>query len=439
MHTSPRQMVSGKLDWGWTQAIGIISVTAMLTGLLLVMGVAFPLWQSKNSALIMATLAIGFGAIISSGSIAKVLVADCRQNLPASFSPQLLIVTAILWLGLLTMLALDVAQIYLESFWAIVGFGLIGIAIRLAPSRANLILEQEKAAAQHLSIITYSDQSVVISPTSPVQQPRQFSRLMSLILSLVILTTADFPGSNVAVIVTAFFGLAGLYTWQVQLYPDVKLLRFSFSGIWGFASSYTINMHNISRLEIIKLREGELHWLQLAGYNREVTLPWTIMTQPTASQEESELNQTLLDTLHLARHDTNRDILGLASIWIPQSAGMFAGLVLLSVGLISQLFLPRPENAQLETLVILAASCMLSPAIARYGLTWIAPSMPKPDPVSSAIPFKSWEVGAAMVATIAALSSQRDSLLALAITWLCFGVGVCLFTLVRRSPINHQT
>jgi hypothetical protein len=99
MHTSPRQMISGKLDWGWTQAISVISVSAMLTGLLLVMSMFMTLWQSQSSPLIMATLAGMVVAIIGSGAIAPVLVGDCRQNLPLSFAPQLLITIAIFGWG----------------------------------------------------------------------------------------------------------------------------------------------------------------------------------------------------------------------------------------------------------------------------------------------------------------------------------------------------
>jgi hypothetical protein len=342
-------------------------------------------------------------------------------------------------LGLLTLLALDVDQTYLASFWTIVGFGLIGIATRLVPKRSTEIRERELAAANHLSIITYSDQSVTISPTALSQQPRQFNRLMLLLLSLVVLTTAEFPGDKVVVVIIAFLGLAGLYTWQLQLDPEAKLIRLNFSGLWGLAATYSMNMQNLSRLEIIKLREGELHWLQLAGYSREVTLPGAIITQPPTNKEECELTSALLDTFHLARHDTTRDILGLTSILIPQSAGMLAGLVLLSIGLTTLLFLPTPPDVRLEMTVVLAGVCMLSPAIARYSLVWIAPNVPQPDPLDGAAPFESWEVGAALIATITALSGQSDGLLSVGLAWLCFGVGVCLFILVRRSPIKHRT
>jgi hypothetical protein len=441
MHTSPRQMISGKLDWGWTQAISVISLSAMLTGLVLVTGMVLPLWQSQDFTLMSATMIGVIVVLAGSGAIAQVFIDDCRQNLPTSFSPKLLLTIAILWLGLLIILALNLAEVYLASFWAIVGFGLIGIALRLAARRSYPLKDQEQdlAAANHLSIITYSDQSVTVSPTSLSQQPRQFNSLMLLLFSLVTLTTIDFPFAKLVVGILAFSGLAGLYTWQLQLYPAAHLLRFNFSGIWGLAASYTVNMHNISRLEIIKLREGELHWLQLAGYSREVTLPGTIITQPPASKEESELTKTLLDTFHLARHDTNRDILGLTNVLIPLSAGMFAGLVLLVTALITLTLLPTPENAQLEMLVILAGVGMLSPAIAKLIFFWIAPNIPPPDPVDSISHFSSWEVGAAMVATVTALSSQNDGLLAVALGWLCLGAGICMLALVRRSPINSRT
>jgi len=124
-------------------------------------------------------------------------------------------------------------------------------------------------------------------------------------------------------------------------------------------------------------------------------------------------------------------------ILLPQSVGMLAGLVILGMGVIFSILLPLPPKMPLETYMLLTGSCLVSPSMGRFILGLVAPSTMISDRSSSSE--IAWQVGAGliMIAMFSSykVNSQPESLLTLAMIWLCCGVGGCILALSRRSPL----
>jgi hypothetical protein len=439
-----RQVVSGKPDWGSSQSAQLIAISSFLAGLFILVNSIMPVLRLGNPQLLTLVLASSLLAFIFSRYVARSIWLDCRQNLPFSFTAELTTGIGIGWLVLLGLLNFnlqpEIESALVAALWLFVGAGLLGISTWLGLAIGKPVTESDLAVSERLSIITYGDRSVCISPTSLSQQPRQFNSAIMLLLSVFFWTTLE--GSSyirtIAAIALAMAGLTGLSTWEIQVQPQQRLLQMQFSGIWGMESTYTINLNAFSRLEVVKLREGDLSWMQLAGYSKDITLPSAILGTGKANGE-SELGQALLNSSNLARHETTRDSLGLVGILLPQGAGILAGVAFIAVGLFSMLFLPSLPRTALPGCVMLMGACLISPVVARYVVNLVAPASLMPDSPKYADRLQSWEIGVALVTAFAALKHAQGvavlPLLILCGVWLCFGIGVCILTLVRRTPI----
>lgn len=438
------QVVSGKPDWGSSQSAQLIAISSFLAGLFILANSIMPVLRLGNRQLLMLVLASSLLAFIFARYVAHSIWLDCRQNSPFSFTGELTTGIGISWLMLLALLNFnlqaEIANALVAALWLFVGAGLLGISTWLGLAIGKPIAEADLAVSDRLSVITYADRTVCISPTSLSQQPRQFNSLIMLLLSVFFWTTLE--GSSyirtIVAISLAMAGLTGLSTWQILVQPQQRLLQMQFSGIWGLESIYTINLHAFSRIEIVKLREGDLNWMQLAGYSKDITLPSAVLGTGKTNGE-SELGQALLNSCNLARHETTRDSLGLVGILLPQGAGILAGIAFIAVGVFSMLFLPSLPRTALPGCVMLMGACSIAPVVARYVINLVAPANLMPDSSRYADRLQSWEIGVALVTAFAALRNAQGvnvlPLLSLGGAWLCFGIGVCILTLMRRTPI----
>lgn len=459
MQISPRQLVSGKLGWGWSQAAQAIAFTFFAVGCFVLAGSVGIMLQSSNSLAIAATclgMLLAFGL---SRTLAKVILHECRQNLPFSFPQPLLIAATIFWLTLMALLALQPSQSWadeliisnakslLASLWVVFAATLLGIStwlwLWLAKSKPDR--KQDLVAADHLSVMTYSDQTVCVAPTSASQQPHQFSSLLMLMLSLYFWSMLDLPAGikELSVISLAFVGLTGLTTWQMQLQPAQQLLYICFSGICGLETNYVINLRSFSRLEVVKLQGSDLTWMQLSGHSQEIVLPSKVLGNPINADEHLEIVQVLLNNFRLARHETNSDSLELVGILLPQGAGILAGVTFLGLSILAMLLLPVATNIPLEGAIALLGICLISPTLAKYVLQLVAPSILAPNIPAKTIHFQPWEMGAAIITAVFALHHHigGEAILpffVLCLTWLNFGIGACVLTFVQRTPITIQ-
>jgi hypothetical protein len=524
MQVSPpqarRQLVSGKVGWGWRQATYPISLSFGGTGLVMLAGIITqllsPIDVIANTVslvdVLVVLLLILFTGFIFGKFIAQNIISVCQQNNEYRFSYWQIWVISLYWLilivGLSIMPALDdMTKFFVTVWWILPAAVFISIAAnllwRLPPARSEAKKEQKlqvNAAdpinADALNIVTYSDQTVLVSPSALGQQPRQFNGLVLLVFGFFLWTMLDFAPSIKAItsMIMAIVGLTGFFTWQVKLQPLSKILHLRFSGIWGMGAEYAINLHPFSSLAISKLQEagGELSWMQLNGSNRELTMPLTMTMissasnydhgealgklsnrtvdqshKPINSSEENpnpvinapnnqlndQLGQVIRDEFHLAKQESERDSLGMANVLLPQGAGILGGITFMTIGCLILFLFPLPDQMAVSAIAWLAV-CMISPAIARYLFRAIAPSsLPSSGNYAhqhSRHSVQSWEIGTALLliciaasvpnsANLIASSSSNQLFLLLTLVsgWLGVSMSICILSFVRRTPLSH--
>ncbi len=454
MQTSQKQLTSGKLGWGWTQAVQAIAATALSGGcfVLLVSGVPVVRSISESGDYRMAVILIVLmiSSFVCSRWLAKSILTHCRQNLPFSFSGAFSIAVALFCVVLLVILNLSLeqtlSQALVGSLWSIEAAVLLGIFTWLSlwtgqsRSDSQTITEQDLAASEHLSVIAYSDRTVLISPNPRSNQPSQFNSMLLFGMGLFFWTMLDLPTGilEIAVIACSGSGLVGISTWQIQLQPEQQIMALNFTGLWDLQATYTINLRHFPRLQIVKLSEGDLTWVQLSGQSNELALPGAIIDNSTKKTEDhSELAQILLKTCRLARHETSRDSLGLIGLLLPQGTGILAGVTFSIAAVLMLLLLPLPNNIVAEGTALLIGTSMLCPALAKRIFKLVAPTVMPSDPPIVLPHFHAWEIGTAIILSVIASSHhQKLGLIALSAAWISFGIGVCILALVRRTPIN---
>ncbi len=481
---SQRQLISGKVGWGWRQATYPISTNFGFAGfLMLAVAIAQLLQIGEPIFLAIASLLliVGFWVGIHTS---KSVIEVCRQNSDYVFAPQQLILTLVYWLVLVAGLSLSPAtfiKTFIAVWWilpAAIFAGISGaLGWRSSDSRKTTLANKKQPDAiigDVLNIVTYSDQTVLVSPSSLGQQPRQFNSLVLILLGLFFWTMLDLSSSNLsnsirATVAIAFTvtGLTGFFTWQAQLRSPEKILQIRFSGLWGMAATYAIDLRAFSRLEIVKLQEagGELSWMQLAGSNREITLPLAITmfsgqstgetkdgSQSDQDSQNDQFAKTIRTEFHLAKQETERDSLGLAHVLLPQGAGILAGTAFISVGGLLLFLLPLPAQLSAETAIAWLGICIVSPAIARFFIKLVAPNSLQSDRLKAHSQLQPWEIGTALLLISAFMSSQTIGkitnlltsnqsswqLLTLICGWLSISIGVCILAFVRRTPLWHN-
>jgi len=462
---SHRQLVSGKVGWGWRQATYPISANFFFAGLLLLIVTISQLVRlNEPSLLVIANLVLLVGFAIGLYT-ARAVVEVCRQNSDYLFSRSQLIAITAYWLVLITGLSGSsetFAKVFVAMWWILPAAIFIGIASSLAWRSGKSKVEKkqtiEAVNADLLNVVTYSDQTVLVSPSALGQQPRQFNSLVLIVLGFFVWTMLDFSTNlrAIAAIALTSSGLTGFFTWQAQLRSPEKILHLRFSGLWGIAAQYAINIKPFSSLSVIKLQEagGELSWMQLSGNNSDITIPlaMTILTSTTqeAPNQNDQLGQTIREEFHLAKQETVRDSLGMANVLLPQGAGILAGAAFIIVGGLLLFILPLPTKLAAESAIAWLGVCLVSPAIARFFLQLVAPNSLQSDrPFYIKNHLQSWEIGTAILLLSAFLSTQTTGkissslvtfnqslpLITLICGWLSISIGVCILAFVRRTPL----
>ena len=463
---SPRQLVSGKVGWGWRQATLPISANFFLVGLLILMIAIAQLvriGESNFFAISILSLLVGF---VIGLYAAKSVVNVCQQNSDYLFSRSQLIGITAYWLVLIAGLSTTTSESFVKGFvatwWIFPAAIFIGISSALAlRSGKSKSTEQkqilEAVSADVLNVVTYSDQTVLVSPSSLGQQPRQFNSLVLIMLGFFFWSMLDLSPSlrAIAAIGLTASGLTGFFTWQAQLRSPEKVLQLRFSGLWGIAAEYAINVKPFSCLSIVKLQEaaGEISWMQLSGNNSDITIPlaMTILASNTKEDpsQNDQLGQAIREEFHLAKQETERDSLGMASVLLPQGAGILAGTSFISLGGVLLFIFPLPTSLSSESAIAWLGVCLVSPAIARFFLQLVATNSLHSDrPSYSKNHLQSWEIGTAILLISAFLSTQPTAkiatlaiftqslpILTLICGWLSISIGVCILAFVRRTPL----
>ncbi|ELS33314.1 MULTISPECIES: hypothetical protein [Pseudanabaena] len=465
-HTQ-RQLVSGRIGWGWRQATYPISVNFIFAGFsILAIAIARLLTKGELDLLAITSIVLVFGLIIGIYT-AKSVVEVCRQNSNYLFSRSQLLGIAVYWLVLIAVLggSPETSKLFVAIWWVLPAAIFTGIAasLSLQSSRSKSPTDRkqplEKFNAEPLNVVTYSDRTVLVSPSAVGQQPRQFNSLVLIVFGLFCWTMLDLSSNlrAIAAIVLTASGLTGFFTWQAQLHSPEKILQLKFAGLWGIAAEYLIDITSFSMLSIVKLQEagGELSWMQLTGNNRDITIPLVMTNLPSPTEKDvdrnDQLDKTLRDEFHLAKQETERDSLGLANVLLPQGAGILAGTAFILVGVLLLLIFSLPSKLTSESAIAWLGVCLVSPAIARFFLQLVAPNSLQSDRLYPNSRLHSWEIGTAMLLVSAFLSSQAMGkvlslgvlqqslpLINLICGWLCISVGICLLAFVRRTPLWHN-
>jgi hypothetical protein len=483
-HSQP-QLISGKVGWGWRQATYPISTNFGFAGFLM-LAVAIAQLIETGELVFLAIagflLVLGFGiGLYTSKSVIEV----CRQNSNYVFSQQQLMLLIAYWLVLVAGLSLSpetFVKIFVPIWWILPAAIFIGISTALgwrsSETRKRVDKKQpDEVIGDVLNIVTYSDQTILVSPSSLGQQPRQFNSLVLILLGLFFWTMLDLPSSNLsnsirATVAISFTvtGLTGFFTWQAQLRSPEKILQLRFSGLWGMSATYAIDLRPFSRLAVIKLQEagGELSWMQLAGSNKEITLPLAITmfsgqatgetkdgSQAEQNDQNDQLGKTIRTEFHLAKQETERDSLGLAHVLLPQGAGILAGTAFIGIGGLLLFVLPLPAKLSAETAIAWLGVCIVSPAIARFFIKLVAPNSLQSDRLNNHNQLQPWEIGTALLLISTFMSSQTAGqtigkitnlfssnqswqLLTLICGWLSISIGVCILAFVRRTPLGNN-
>ena len=465
---SQRQLVSGKVGWGWRQATYPISTNFGFAGIL-IMAIASAIllkWDEPWGRQICVGLLV-LGITIGLYT-ARSVITVCQNNSGYRFSQGqslgMLIYLMILALGIEQSPEASV-KVFVAIWWILPAATFLGVAISLLLRSTQSQLPQKTKSlntapnSETLNVVTYSDHTVLVSPSALSQQPRQFNSLVLITLGLCCWTMLDFAPSFKAIATISFTigGLTGFFTWQAQLRSPEKILQLKFSGLWGLAANYVINLRPFSHLTVIKLQEanGELSWMQLAGSKLEITLP-TVMTMlmgqsKEENQQSDQFGKAIREEFHLAKQETESDGLGLAHILLPQGAGILAGAVFIAIGIIVLLSFPIPPNLTSSSIFTWLGVCMVSPDIGKFLLQIVAPNSLQSDLQPQRL-LHSWEVGVAIIlislwlnahsVALAKLQilnainfTQIFPLFTLMIGWLCVGVGICILTFVRRFPL----
>jgi hypothetical protein len=458
---SQRQLVSGKVGWGWRQATYPISANFIFAGLLiLLVAIAQLVRIGESTFLVIASILLPIGFVIGT-YVAKSVVNVCQQNSDYLFSRSQSIGITTYWLCLIAGLSASseaFAKTFVAIWWILPAAIFTGLAGALVwrSGKSNKKQTIEAVNADVLNVVTYSDQTVLVSPSSLGQQPRQFNSLVLIVLGFFFWTMLDLSTNfrAIAAIALTTSGLTGFFTWQAQLRSPDKVLHLRFSGLWGIGAEYAINVKPFSCLSLIKLQEagGELSWMQLSGNNSDITIPLA-MTILTSTKEDpapnDQLGQAIRQEFHLAKQETERDSLGMANVLLPQGAGILAGTAFIALGSLLLFIFPLPPKLFAESAIAWLGVCLVSPAIARFFLQLVATNSLHSDrPSYSKNHLQSWEIGTAILLISAFLSTQPATkiaplviftqslpILTLICGWLSISIGVCILAFVRRTPL----
>ena len=227
-------------------------------------------------------------------------------------------------------------------------------------------------------------------------------------------------------------GIVSYGGWQCHRQDNSRKLHLHLEGIWSLEADYVIDLSRYSRIDRLKIIEVEdIHWLQLAGYSRELTLPLTLTGNP-------ELEKTLLETSGLAKSDRRQDSFALADILLPQGASIFAGFVLAVLGIALMWSLPITLADQYAVPLLFAIG-LVSPTLGRIVLHLVAPNYLESEPCQRWL-LRSWELGLLIWLGLLWLVYPHaiEPFVGVSLAVGVLGTAICLLALVRRTPISHE-
>jgi len=226
-------------------------------------------------------------------------------------------------------------------------------------------------------------------------------------------------------------GIVSYSGWHCQRLGNH--LRLHLEGIWGMQADYVIDLTRFSRIDQVKIVDiKDIHWLQLGGYNLEITLPLTVTGN-------ANLEKTLQETAGLAKGARSQDSLALVHILLPQGASILAGVVLSLLGIALLWSLPIALSDQ-YALPLLWSIGLVSPTLGHAVLHLVAPNYLYPTP-RQRFGLYSWELGLLLWLGLLRLvyPQEVEPLLGMSFGGYTLGIGICVLALVRRTPILTPT
>lgn len=416
-----------------SRSINLIGMYAFYTGCMMLLITATPILRLRTlipqQEMIWAALAIALLAWLVSGSWAQLVITVCTHdqflfNLPRS-SKSPILTGLVVWISILLSLTLGIDPIVchgmIAAVWAVVAIALICMALQLGNGRLSRVSPSSVAA----------NDLIILAPLSINQQPHQFRALMALLLGLLTWTSLDIAelSPELWAIALVTMGLVGFCAWQFVIDRKRRTINLELHGIWGMQTSFYVNLYQFSGLTTLKLRELDLEWLQLSNNREVITLPPHFIAE--ASENDSNLMTILRDYLDLVEHKLSRDLLSTMHILLPQSVGTLAGSTFILLGICLDLLWDVPSQATAPSFLLLTGCCLIISPLAQQMIYVVAPRVMRGDRLDQ-LP---WQIGAALM--IIALYSDSH-LIPLTLIWLCCGMGGCMITIARRSPLVHR-
>ncbi len=341
-----------------------------------------------------ASVALGYSLSRWQVSYAMVLGGTC------------LLVAVLLWLD-------PVSRLWVNGAWWVWAWGCVGFGLKKA-KRHNF--PHGGAGIRGEAIASYGLCASGLFLLSGLEGA-DFAQAVRLILAI-------------SLFVGGIVSYSGWYCWK---HDPQKKFSLHLEGIWGMEADYEIDLKGFSRIDQVKIVEVEdIHWLQLEGYNQELTLPLTLTGN-------AEMEQNFITISGLAKSTRCQDSLALANILLPQGASILAGLVLLLLGIALLWSLPIALPDQ-YALPLLCAIGLVSPALGRVLLHLVAPVHLHPLKPPRWL-LRCWEVGALVWLGLMRLVYPQDlePFVGMSLGGYVLGTAICVLALVRRTPILTQT
>jgi len=364
----------------------------------------FSLWELAVSPFIL------LGSAIASVGLGN-LVSRSKLNYAVVLGGTCLLISALLF-------ADPVSRLWVNSAWWVWAWGCVGF--ELSPKKGKNSLPKGAIGIGEQAIASYGVCASGLFLLSGLSEAELVSNNLGQFVRLLLASCLFFGG------IVSYGG------WQCHRQDNSRKLHLHLEGIWSMEADYVIDLSRYSRIDRLKIMEVEdIHWLQLAGYNRELTLPLTLTGNP-------ELEKTLQETSGLAKSDRSEDSLALASILLPQGASIFAGFVLAVLGIALMWSLPIALADQ-YAVPLLFATGLVCPTLGKIVLHLVAPDHLDPQPCQRWL-LRSWELGLLIWLGLLWLVYPQaiEPFVGVSLAVSVLGTAICLLALVRRTPISHE-
>ncbi len=348
-------------------------------------------------------------------AIASVVVGQgvrrCQLNYAMVLGGTCLVLIALLWLA-------QGSRLWVNGAWWLWAWGCAGFLLKEVIHKVHTPFPQGRVGIRGKAIASYglSASGLFVVSEQGIDPAFSFAQAVPLIVAINL-----FIGGIVS--------YSGWYCWKHDLEKKFSL---HLEGIWGMEADYEIDLKYFSRIDQVKIAEVEdIHWLQLEGYNRELTLP-------LALTGNAEMEQNFIAISGLAKTARCLDSLALANILLPQGASILAGLVLilLGVALLWSLPIDLPDRYLLP---LLWSVGMVSPSLGRVVLHLVAPvHLQKVSPPR--VLLRCWEVGVLVWLGLCWLAYPQamEPFIGVSLGSWVLATGICVLALVRRTPILTQ-